>query len=334
MKKTLALVALLSMLAIYTPQKTSATIDFNSDPSTDPNNFIWSIMSQLTAPDDANCATVAATALTGQDLGPGAPPIDQVASQICSGLATMRTQMQQGMSHGSESVSSNLWQASNWHQVQNLYFEHSVNGVPNGKIAFTKPIDFMSYNFMHFMQNFGNEMETGQGILGLDATTVGGMKGYGAILTMYNLPDFNNPTILVDGKADTGGVVSNIVYDKTNHTITFDAAHFTTFKVVEGSTNTGNAPKVRKITSSYVKADGQTEIKMVISGDHFNRNTKIRLDGKKSIHLVITNNLMTAYFKLPSNLVKIMVYLRLSNPNDQVKREKINLTKIPLSKLY
>lgn len=329
MKKQKFFIATLTTLGLLlsTGGTVLATPGQNGDLPPADSEF-WSVISNLKRPDSADCVSVVDAEMESKGY-----PLDQVpVNQICTSLATMPNSIQAGMTQGG--TTTNLFDAPDWHSVQNLYFEHSTNGVKDGRISFTKPIDFMSYNFMSFFMNFGTEMDMGQGILGLDATVVGGMQGYGAVLTMYNLPDYSNPEILVDGKEDTNNVVSNLIYDRTNHTLTFDAAHFTTFKVVEGSTNTGNAPKVRKITSSYVKADGQTEIKMVISGDHFTRNTKVKLDGKKSIHQVMTNNLITTYFKLPTNLVKVMVYLRLSNPNDQAKREKINLTRIPYSHLY
>ena len=44
--------------------------------------------------------------------------------------------------------------------------------------------------------------------------------------------------ILVDGTEDIEGIVSNLVYNLEEKTITFNAAHFTTFETVESSSLT------------------------------------------------------------------------------------------------
>jgi hypothetical protein len=51
---------------------------------------------------------------------------------------------------------------------------------------------------------------------------------------MYNI-NLNNPKVQVNGVDDTSGVVSNLIYDQVAHTLTFNAAHFTTFTAVENN---------------------------------------------------------------------------------------------------
>src|SRR3989338_5558353 len=200
MKKTILLCFVFALVIAFAPAKKASAVisegEMQGDPMDNENHFIWDVMAQMQTPDDPDCEDVAEAALLA-----GGIPAENVAGPrdgACEGLASMRTNMESGMGQGDESVETNLWDATNWHSVENLYFEHSTNGVADGRIAFTVPIDFMSYAFMTFMMNFGNAMETGNGLIGLDADIIGGMAGYGAALTMYNVDDFEDPEILVN----------------------------------------------------------------------------------------------------------------------------------------
>ncbi len=81
------------------------------------------------------------------------------ATSACAGIAQIPNEMTNG-GDASEGIETNLTDADNWHSVENLYFQHSTNGVVDGRISFTQPIDFMSYDFMLFMQTFGERMDT------------------------------------------------------------------------------------------------------------------------------------------------------------------------------
>ncbi|MCL4364587.1 fibronectin type III domain-containing protein [Patescibacteria group bacterium] len=104
------------------------------------------------------------------------------------------------------------------------------------KVVFTKAVDMLDPTVQRFMKSIANKMTDKNGFLSLDAKAVLELKNDGAQITFYNIT-LNNPTILVDGSSDTGGVTSAVVYDRTNHTLTFNAAHFTTFQAVEASSN-------------------------------------------------------------------------------------------------
>lgn len=254
------------------------------------NDPYWSFMAGLNRPDSDNCTSVAT----------GAPyniPADQ-ASSFCAQLAQMPTEMQAGMTQGG--AETNLFSASNWHAVDNLYFQHSTNGVADGRIAFTVPIDFMSYDFMYFMMTFGQRMEAEPGILGLTADIVDGMENYGAVLTMYNVPDLEDPVVLVDGEEDNGDVVSNIVYDRGARTLTFRAAHFTTFEAVERS-SLDTKPKIFKVAVKKYKTKKlkQDRVKVIIRGDKFKRDTDVELGGLKASKVLFKNdNKIVAIFSL------------------------------------
>lgn len=341
MKKIILLLAALWLMTI-SANKTSAITDaeMQGDPTSNEAHFVWDLMSAMDTPDDtAACLTAAQNFLT--DEGLSSEQITQISTSACASLANMRTEMQSGMPDGNgetESIETNLFDATDWHSVQNLYFQHSTNGVADGRIAFTIPIDFMSYAFMNFMRSFGENMETGSGIIGLNADVVNGMRGYGAVLTMYNVDIFENPVILVNGAEDTDGVVSNLVYDRAARTVTFNAAHFTTFEVTEGST--GEIPKITHATAKkYENKKGAEIIRVTIHGQHFKSKAKVKLGSKRAYRVVkISSKKLIAYFKM-AEVRKLdkdaRLKLKIINPgsNDKTYKKRLNLNNIkPLQK--
>lgn len=282
--KTSFFLPVLLVLALTSFQKVhSTTVEYDGDPSENPNHFAWTLMSELQVPDDPDCHDIAMTALEGADLGEGGPSADEIATGACNGMAQMKDSMQAGMGHGEQSTETNLFDAADWHNVSNLYFRHSTNGVVDGLISFSEPIDFMSYSFMHFMKHFGEEMDAHQGYLSLDASTVGGFADYGASLTMYNLPSYDNPEILVNGGADTGGVVSNLVYDKDAGTVTFSAAHFTSFEVSETATSVQKAHIDSWSAYQYTNQNSCAQrLKVTIKGKHFDDDAEVKIGNKKA----------------------------------------------------
>lgn len=304
MKRKFALCLIIGLALFLVPAKKASAViteaEMQGNPIDNENHFIWDVMAQLQTPDDPDCEDVVEAALLAGGVAPGdiAGPRDGA----CSGIASMRSNMESGMSEGADSTETNLFTAVDWHSVENLYFQHSTSGVADGRIAFTNPIDFMSFNFMTFMMNFGNAMETGEGLIGLDADIVGGMAGYGAVLTMYDAGDFEDPEILVNGTEDTEGVVSGLVYDRDAQTITFNAAHFSTFEVVEG-----NAEKKPRITNvdfeKYKTSDGVAMVKITLKGKHFKKSTDVTLGGKDASKVTYkSSKKIVATFKIKSLL--------------------------------
>lgn len=271
-----------SLLAIPMPGRNAKAVvneeSMNGDPMSNENHFVWDLMADMQTPDDPDCPTLASAALAGTE-GMGAEQISTMAGMACSSLAQMKTSMQSDMSSGNEGIETNLFDATNWHSVENLYFQHSVNGVADGKIAFSAPIDFMSYAFMSFMTSFGENMETSEGYISLDADVVGGFANYGAALTMYDIPEFESPVILVDGEVDADGVVSNLAYDRDTNTITFSATHFTAFEVVEESEVGDTAPEVDVVKAKkyYNPISKKWLIRIIVKGDEYDRDTDVTL---------------------------------------------------------
>lgn len=123
---------------------------------------------------------------------------------------------------------SNIWDMTDWHNVNGLYFESAGEG----RIDFNRTIDFMSYRFQIFMQELPNLMMFDKGYISLNAEMVPDLKNFGAVLTMYNLDFAQTPDIYVDGvKADSNNL--GVVYDASAGTLTFNASHFSSYRAVQ-----------------------------------------------------------------------------------------------------
>jgi hypothetical protein len=150
-----------------------------------------------------------------------------------------------------------------------------------------------------FLENFGDNMESRTGYISLDASTVGGFANYGATLTMYNVPDFEDPEILVNGREDDEGIVSNLVYNRSANTITFSATHFSSFEVTEG--NPDEEPEVNKIFAKkyFNPRLGKWRVKLKIKGDEFEESTEVTADRRDAYKVNYHNsNKVVAYFSL------------------------------------
>ncbi len=290
----------------------------------DEDDLFWNVMSDMTSPNDtANCVSSATAIFESEGM-----PVDEAAAEantICNQLAQMDDEMTSGMS--AEGVQTNLFSADNWHTVEGLYFHR----VGYGKIEFSATIDFMSYDFMNFMENFRTAMEMNEGEIGLDSDLVEDFKALGATLTMYNVPEYNDPEILVDGEEDNEGIVSNFVYDQDTDTVTFTAAHFTTFTLSE------SADKA-KVTSweAYLyetkSAHCPVKLKLKLKGRRFDRGVDVRIGGKEA-HEVNRESTkkMTAKFcykKLTDVKTKSERKVRVTNPDAdaEVAEKRINIT--------
>ena len=294
------------------------------------NDPFWNIMSQLRRPDDPNCVGLTTTYFQN-DMGMSATEAATEATNACNGIAQIPTEMT-NMENSGESIETNLTEATNWHSVDNLYFQHSTNGVVDGKIEFTQPIDFMSHDFMLFMQTFGERMDSDRAKIALDADIVDGMAGYGAILTMYNVPSFKNPVILVDGEEDDGNVVSGLVYDADAHTITFNAAHFTEFTAVESS-SLGTLPKIKRVKArKFTTRTGKQVLKLTIYGKHFKKSSVVKLGSKKAYKVKKrSSRKLVAYFKMGEirKLGKKKLKVRVRNSSrTKLYKKKLKLKKV------
>jgi hypothetical protein len=335
-KGLLSIIFLFSMVLLSSDALAIADENMTGNPDENENHFIWGIMSQLQTPDDSDCSSIAESTLISEGVSAGEAA--SIATEACAGIASMRTDMQSDMNSGGEGIETNLWDATDWHAVENLYFQHSTDGVVDGRISFSQPIDFMSYAFMNFMMNFGDNMDTDSAYISLDADVVGGFANYGATLVMYDVPEFENPVILVDGEEDSEGVVSNIVYDRANNTLTFSAAHFTTFEAVEGSVPEIDKVKVRKFMSS----NGKERVRVVAHGKNFDKGVKIKLGSRDAYNtrrsIKKGKDKVEAYFDLDdlqnSGKRKMTIHVINSNDSETDHDDKADLEDMKALKIW
>lgn len=321
MKKILTM-GLATFLFLGGASLTKAVEGDDALPSAD--DPFWTIMSELNRPDDPTCQAKTEDLLNSLGLPGGA----ERAAATCAGVARI-LEMEDDMA--ADGTTSNLFDEEDWHHVDNLYFQSA----DEGRIEFTKEIDFMSRDFMLFVQTLGERLDMAQDEIALDADIVESLRTAGAILTMYNVSEFDDPEILVDDSEDAEGVVSGLTYNKDNNTIVFNAAHFTTFKAVEkGSSTSSKKPKITEVEyKRYVDEDGKVKLKVEINGKNFKKSCQIKL-GHQTISRVTWKNSqrIEARFTLKKILKgkhKNPVTLKVLNPNGKTKKfhEKIDVTK-------
>lgn len=148
----------------------------------------------------------------------------------CPTIATIISGM------NSTGVKTNLGEMSDYSRISGLYFQKSEtndpNGNPMGKITFLSEMNFTDIDALSWMQNMGTNIDMStKGKIGLNAELIKNLTSTNASLTMYGLA-YNDPTIDVtntDGTAGDSSIVSGLTYDKASGSLTFTAAHFTTF---------------------------------------------------------------------------------------------------------
>jgi hypothetical protein len=218
------------------------------------NEPFWTIFAQMDSPTDTTDCVVAATSYVNSQDFSNEQKQGEIAgyTEMCGEFANMPSEMQSDMA--TEGVTSNLFAASDWHNVQNLYFEKTGMG----KIQFTNTIDFMSYRFMTFMSNFREMVQFNDGYISLNAAMVTDMKYYGAQLTMLGLDFPTTPDIYV---TDANGAtmhlatdsdISGVAYDPITGSLTFNTSHFSAFKAVEKGSKV-KAMKITKVDPKSVK---------------------------------------------------------------------------------
>ena len=232
---------------------------------------IWSIFSALDRPDDSDCESLA-VALDGVDA--------QSASDHCADFAGMPQENYNFMAddgmfdEGMETT--NILNEADWHNIDSLTFDNA-----RGKIVFGESVDFMSRSFMVFMDTFPDHIQMSENAIRFDASLVEDLRTMGAVITMKNVSNFANPTILVDGEIDNDGVVSAMVYDATNNTLTFNAAHFTTFTAVESS-SVVSAPEINKTNvRRFVSKNNKERLRLVVYGRSFEKDVDVKIGSRK-----------------------------------------------------
>ncbi len=299
-------------------------------------NLFWNAFSNLDRPDDySECVSLISSC--------GDEQASQVSEMLCSDFAeipqTIYDDMESDEMLGDGMETTNLLNEPDWHNIENLTFES-----PIGKIEFAGTTDFMSYDFMLFILEFPERVRMGPSYIKFDADLVEDLKNRDATVTMKQVPHFNSPAIIVDGKTDEEGVVSSLEYNEENHTLVFDAAHFTTFEAIEDSELEGyeepeiNEAKARKFVSKH----GKQRIRLAIYGHHFGHGTDIKL-GSKDPYKVRRKirggeDKIVAFFSLPElvNLGhrKLTVHAINSNDLEDDYDDKVDLEDLEDLKLH
>lgn len=147
----------------------------------------------------------------------------------CPTIASITAQMD------TEGVSTNLGSQSDYTRTSGLYFEKTGYG----RITFLSELNFTDRDALSWMSQLDSKLDINtKARISLDADLIKNFVDTQAQLTMYGLT-LSNPKIQVDGLDDTGGVTSGMSY--ANGTLTFTAAHFTTFTAVENSSSSSNS---------------------------------------------------------------------------------------------
>jgi hypothetical protein len=170
------------------------------------NGTTWSV---ITSPSKGWC----------NDSYGGCPTISSIVSSI-----------------NASGVTTNLGTQADYSRVSGLYFEKTNLG----RIEFQNEMNFTDSDSLTWLSELDAKIDLGTlGKISLDADLIKNLVSTQAILTMKSLT-FNDPEVLVDGAVDNSNVVSNLSYDKSSGTLTFDVAHFTVFTTREKS-NSNNS---------------------------------------------------------------------------------------------
>ena len=166
------------------------------------------------------------------DSGPSKGWCDE-SDPNCFQVADLLSQL------ASEGVTSNIADQQDLSRTQNLYFDRTNYG----RIAFASEINLTDRDAMTWLRFLGQKLEISHGRISLDAEMIKNLVDTQATLTMRNI-DMQNPTIRVtntDGTPGDSSIVSGLTYDKNAKTLTFTAAHFTTFEAVDAGSSSGSS---------------------------------------------------------------------------------------------
>jgi len=268
----LASIAIFAMVAMTAP--VGAANDHQRGDLPAETDFFWDVFAQMATPTDtATCLTALDNYISQHPEEFGGPDVEQMRSemsQMCTEVANMPADMQSSMT--SEGVATSLFDAgnTNWHAISGLYFQKSGDGAPMGRISFSQTIDFMSYRFFNFMNQFDNMVRFDGGYISLNAAMVPDMINYGATLTMYQLGFDQQPDIYVSSganmrKAIEGTDVSGIVWDAAANSLTFTPRHFSSFKAVQQGSEV-NKMKIKSVKKKSIKYRAGKTFKLTVKG--------------------------------------------------------------------
>lgn len=286
MKTLPFLLALAFSILSLTPVARATELPASDDP-------IWGVLTELELLDDSDCSTLATASLITEGYSEMEAALRGAAT--CEALAMMPEAIQEAMT--SSGIETNLFAFTDWHHISGLYF----TAPEYGQMLFQNEIDFMSYDFLTFLSEFSTRASFLQDEIGLDADIVDGLADAGAVLTMYNVSSFTDPVILVNGVDDAEGVTSNLVYDVEARTITFSAAHFTTFTATERVVVTSQPTTTLSAVKAklYIAPNGKKRVRVVIEGRKLIDGSTARLRKVEAFNNVHkSNKKLVSHFSL------------------------------------
>lgn len=284
------------------------------------DSILWELLENFNTLQDDDCRTktepfISTHRTTMENLFPWFDSDDDIsdgAETFCSILSYIPDAMAQALTSAgfqnpaAGGLSTNIFDPTitpNWHAIDGLVLDH-----PLVRITFTERIDLLNHDFVGIVLGFAKAFDTKTGYIALDSDMVTGLKSTGAIITLKNIENFEDPIILVDGRIDEQ-LISALVYDQDAKTVTFNTQHFTSFEVVERSSvpveddeEDDDDKKRPKIYSAKIEhltyADGRDYYKVTAHGKNFDKGFDMYLGGRRSIKEVRVNSKKAiGYFK-------------------------------------
>lgn len=125
------------------------------------------------------------------------------------------------------SKSTNLAKITDPKKVKNLTFDV----VSKNRIVFTDTVDLSGDKAVDLFKKLDKYVKMGKiGSVEVNSKTLSMLAKKNAIVSMFKLPFIGTPDILVNGKSDTGKIVSTVKYEKG--TLTFSVKSFSKFEAV------------------------------------------------------------------------------------------------------
>lgn len=154
-----------------------------------------------------------------------------------------------------QGVKTNLGEQDDFSRMMGLYFQKSINsdseGTPIGKIEFLQEMNLTDQDALIWLSTLETKLNISRGVISLDADLIKNITNTRAKLTMFDL-SLVNPEIEVintDGTPGNSSIVSNLNY--SGGVLTFNTAHFTTFKAKErSSSNNSSANSIMSTTGT------------------------------------------------------------------------------------
>lgn len=169
----------------------------------------------------------------------------------------------------------------------------------SNKIVFKEPVNLSGQNTVDYLKTLDQYIKIGtSGTVELNSTILT-ILNKPATITMYKLNYVSTPEILINGKPDTSGLLSNVSFDKQTGILSFDVTHFTVFQAVPKLELKIPAGGIREANSAI--RGGISDPKAIITGTFNGVKLAPITPNKDNGEFIITKVL----FKNGDNLLKL-----------------------------